>query len=723
MSTAPALRLRFRFRRTKWLLAALLILAPVLAPIEAPDLPAPLGDLVGAPPASAQSTIFDGTLSNCPADPTDTRSWAVNPTDNSLCELSVPACREHPLESDTYLDLSTEFLSFCEATVLESANAAKYQSCIALMGYVIKTTGTAPDRQCRMILPARCPAGLNHVKHDTCISVQRRSWSCPADALPRNQFNSCYQPSPDGTGTNPACVSDAPTFLIMTCEEYVAEDFERNPTTSEAACSGFDTGASPALNNHSNQHWCRYDASLLDVACHGASPSCQSSDAYCLKRESRTGGCNVVADTLRCRFLQADYLAGSVTAEDVDQEGCTPCVVLPFSATSSRCPNELTATPSLPAPSLLNGFNPVHANKTDTSTRTHICSDPPQGRLVWKFGGNSQVAVVNSPVILDVIEISTKARVIDTYWWHPTARQVMKRSTPYRHYEYPISLATDPVVRPWPTIDETRTYGSVSSMMLDQGGSCTIKDLPYFRLVVQELWPDDDQSTIEDLFGGDSVNWWTNLTADEKKRKTEARGLRLIDGTDVPQDDAERARRATALTQPLSCNYGSSVWCRWLPKRSGYYRLVAAGVWPMQIAGSTVRWRNSLSRTQINNWLRDNVASSDNTCPSNLSIFDRPKDLDCIMEDLVQMGYTHSDGTANPAAAGMLLTTGGGLRLLPASDDDWPYTVAAGENLKCDPRDLRVSCGSTGGAWNYTETEPIGIMVQEIRVGSVTSSR
>ncbi len=60
---------------------------------------------------------------------------------------------------------------------------------------------------------------------------------------------------------------------------------------------------------------------------------------------------------------------------------------------------------------------------------------------------------------------------------------------------------------------------------------------------------------------------------------------------------------------------------------------------------------------------------------------------------------------------------------LPYQDREWLYSAAAGENVRCPARDLRVKCGRRGTGVNYTESEPIGVVVHEMRVSTVTPSR
>ena len=735
-------RLRRRLRPlVKWLLGAFLALIGVLAPIEPPGLPEPL-HLVGAPTASAQTTVITGTPDACPEDPIDTRNWQVDTNDASLCELRDLACAEHPLQSGTYLTPSTQYPDFCEAPpILEAVDATMYQDCEVLTGYAIEIITRPTGRECRMIQPARCASGLHRVGFNTCLRVQRRTWECPSGTFPRNQFNSCYRPPAGYTPPHPACATGAPAFAIVTCEEYVGEDFARNAATLACGSSSIFPTGDPlsALADHAaNPYWCRYNTAFFDVGCHATGATCAASYAYCIKRASRTGGCDVVADTIRCRGLQADYLDSTLTvsAGDVYRQGCTPCVVLPFEGMPSECPSELRDEPSR-----VGQYHPsrdryewAHTYKADFEA-THFscavslhetgampstcpdpipaCADPPRGRLDWQSNHHSALAVVNSPVMLRVGDTLSQTRTV--HWVGNSRRrgQVLYLDSGL-WYEYPGSNPGDPIVRTWHQEDASSTYGSVGDIAR---GECLARDLPKFQVLVEELWPDNDAAAIEDLFGRDSLNWWTPLNQQERRRYTEARGLEYTVGLSPMQLADELDERARVLTDEIPCNFGRDVWCRWTPVRPGYYRLTAAGGWSLRSFHGTKHWLQSHHIQTFNDYLMNDFNAGDGDCDSGGRFFAQGRDYDCVMAHLSLMGMT-------PAQIGLVhdqlnRTFTGLLPLTLQQDNEWLYSAAAGENYRCPARDVRVLCGASGEAVNYTETEPVGIVVHEVRVSTV----
>ena len=747
MTTRSPLR-----RHARWLLAGMFVLAPLLAPIEASDLPPPLDRLAGETAASAQPptppplTVDIGTPDPCP--PTSDPRWQENADDPSLCEIREPACAEHPLQTGTYLALSAQYPDFCETVVLESDSPSMYLACEVLTGVVRQLTVTSAGRECRLISPARCPDQLHRTGLNTCLRVQRRNWSCPAGALPRNQFNSCYQPPAAHAGTHPACGTGAPELVIVTCEEYVGHDFERNPTAAAAACSTFPTGdPHTALQDHpANQHWCRYDASFLDVGCHAAGAVCASLDAYCIKRASRTGGCDVVADTLRCRSLQADYLDPLITvsADDVYRQGCTPCVVLPFESVPADCPDEMLRNParSSNAASRIRhewahtyredfiegrGACVVAAHNSGTPMDAAClnrvrCTDPPRGRIAWESSHHSGFAVVNSLITLNILDIPNRTRRVHLFG---TSGGRFLRTDSALQYLYSDTSLGDIAVRTWYRTRPGASYGTVAAIVGGpRGGECVARDWPDFRVRVEELWPDNDAAAIDSLFGTDALAWWRALSTAEQQRHTEARGLTFITATMTSaQRDAESDRRANALNQEVGCNVRADVWCRWTPTRPGYYRLTAAGGWYLRVYSGGRTWRSNPQIQALERFLRNDVAPGDGDCPFTHSYQDseRGRDYDCIQEHLVRMGVTPQeigldDDPVNGVFTG-LIPRGAG------QDNEWLYSDLAGENYRCPARDLRVSCGSGAGGVNYTESEPIGILVHEMRVSTVTPSR
>ncbi|MXV90680.1 MAG: hypothetical protein F4004_08390 [Acidimicrobiia bacterium] len=681
-------------RRTRVLVCTLAALIATLAPVESPVPLGPLESLAGSTPAEAQSSaVTPGMPDSC------TLPWREDPNDASLCVLSEPACSEHPILDNSYLTPSDDFPDFCEATVLEDpADPDPYTRCTALTGYVIKTSMVGGDQACRMIHPTQCPQNLHRTGSNTCRQVRRRTWSCPS-GTPTNRFNTCYQAPVDYTGTHPACGSGAPSFALSNCESYVGQDFVRAPAS--LPCGNFDTGYSSSalrdLTSPPNAYWCRFDSSYLDVGCYATGATCTTSDAVCIKRASTTGGCNAIADALRCRKLQADFLDGSLDAEDVYLEGCVPCAVLPFSPTSLDCPRDLRVNPSL---SSISRLETAHQNRYDSGpggSRATFCADPPPGRLVWESSHHAGLAIVNSSVVLRVIDSSVTNRPVE-YIRVSLGGGVRFGVSRRLYFEYPGSTASDPIVRAWPTFDTSLAYRDVdeivggyrSGSIIFNSGPCLVRALPDFRLRVEELWPDSDASDIRALFGADALDWWTALGSVEQA--------------------AHLARRTGSLTQEVRCNYGSDVWCNWRPTRPGYYRLVAAGAWYMTKFGGKRTWANALTRALIDNALMDMESAKDGVCrrrPGHSS----HSDYECLIEDLARIGVT------TPAEAGLLPDLRG---LLPAgSSEEWLYTDAAGSTVTCPPRDLRVHCGGTGESLNYTETEPIGILVHEMRVSTV----
>ena len=699
------------------MLAALIA---TLTPVESPVPLGPLEGLAGSAPAEAQtSAVSPGMPDSC------TTPWQPDPDDASLCVLSRPACPEHPLQPGSYLAPSTEFPDFCEATVLEPADPAAYADCRALTGYVIKRFVQSGDRACRMVHPTQCAQKMNRTGTNTCKRVQRRKWSCPS-GTPTNRFNTCYQAPPNYVGAHPACGAGAPGFAISSCEDYVSRDFVRAPAPNQ--CSGFDTGDTrSALRNlvsSSNLYWCQFDSSYLDVGCYGTGATCTPSDAVCVKRASTTGGCNAIAKALRCRKLQADYLDGSVTAEDTYLAGCTPCVVLPFSPTPPDCPQDLRVDPSRSTEGRLED---THQRRSDVGPHgsATFCADPPRGRLVWESSHHSELALVNSPVILRVVDVPATSRhveyiYVDISSSRPYKAQFWPRRRQY--FEYPDSAPSDPIVRPWPTFDTSVTYGSVDKIVggrqtsggyIENSGTCLIRVRPDFRVRIEELWPDDDATDIEALFGSDALNWWTALAPPQRRAHTEARGLNFVGGMTAAQRAAELARRAGDLTEVVRCNYGTQVWCRWSPSRPGYYRLVAAGAWYMTKFARIRRWLSTAWLAWIDETLKDAAAAKDGDCPDTPG---RPyhSDADCLSDNLVSMGVS-------PAEAGLKSDLSGLLAAGPS--EEWLYTAAAGPNVTCPPRDLRVTCAGTSESSNYTETEPVGVLVHEMRVSTVTPDR
>ena len=423
MTARHAPRRRPRLRPlAKWLVGATLALVGVLAPIESPDLPGPLETLAGPRSALAQTgSVVPGSEDNCPQDPNDLRTaWQPNPNDPSQCVLLTAPCLPTPWDSHTYLQPSTQFPEFCELSV--SSLDSTYTACTASTGVVVEDDGLV----CRIIQNAICPSGVR-VGFDTCRTIERRKWTCPMDSVPRNEFNTCYRAlTTNILGTHPACGPGAPTLLILDCAEYVGDDFTAVP------CSGFDPVRRPStFGSVTNNYWCSYDSSLVDIDCHAPNPPCASAMALCLKRASQTGGCSVVSKTIACRVLQARFAAGTVELEVVRTANCEPCVILPFQPIPAACPEDLTDEPQQESRSRSRNaaFEAILTEEQDirvgdsrcyrvsggTIWPTHypggepladhpncerlasICPNPSPGHLTWASSHFSQLAVVNSP--------------------------------------------------------------------------------------------------------------------------------------------------------------------------------------------------------------------------------------------------------------------------------------------------------------------------------------
>lgn len=715
--------------RSRVLVGLLAALVATLAPVESPVPLGPLEGLAGSAPAEAQSAIVPGSPDPCPTH--------LQPNaDGSLCVRTRSACPEHPYQTGSYLQPSTDFPDFCEETVWLSADPTSYQDCTTLLtGYVIKQVVRGGDQGCRMIRPTQCAQNMHRTGVNTCEQVQRRTWSCPT-GTPTNRFNDCYQQPADYVPPHPACVAGAPDFAISSCVDYVSQDFERAPAPGQ--CGNFDTGGSPRLRNAGNPHWCEFDAEYLDVDCHGSSATCATatSTAFCIMRASATGGCSAIANTLRCRDLQAGYRDGSRTAEYVYLQGCTPCVVLPFSPTPTGCPPDLWANPRLSGEPRLESTHQRRSDSRPISWSPSRCTDPPRGRLVWESSHHAGFAIVNSPVILRVTDIPITARrheYISVSFRPPPHNDVrflpFRGHTSQRYFEYADSAPGDPIVRTWPTFDDTLRFTEVDRIVgaarvrpgssnFYNTGPCLIREPPDFRVRVEELWPDSDASDITALFGSDALNWWPTDQALQRER-TEARGLNYVGHLTATHPDrvAELARRANELTQVVRCNYSTDVWCNWRPTRPGYYRLVAAGAWYLDKLGRNRGWLQTSSMTRLDNALAamyNDPANRDGDCirdPGDPSY----SDYDCLKEDLDAISdLSYSQAGLLPDLSGLITVT---------QTDEWLYTPAAGPDVRCPPRDMRVDCAGGRESSNYTETEPIGILVHEVRVSTVAPDR
>ena len=587
---------------------------------------------------------------------------------------------------------------------------------------------------CRLIHPPFCVAGLHRVGSDTCRAVVRRTWRCPDGYVPRNEFNTCYK-EPEMAGATPACGPGAPEFVAQDCRDYVGEDYERNPHTVD--CAAIDVGKSlknlaEKESGPANPYWCQFARSYLNVECHETPPggSCTERPlAYCLKRASETGGCHAIAHTLNCRALQAAFKEGA-TAQEVRNEGCQPCILLPFEpppSDSNACPPDLTESPSAPPRANEKLYNALWrerrslaswelgcASDIDTDQpldpdsvclTSTTCSGSSLGVLTWTSGHHSGLAIVNSPVVLTVEDVPTAGpeRIVpqlDFNFLEPSLRQSFLEFDDVGD-EYGVALHT----RVWPQLDPQMSYtqGFVRAFIDDDlGGGCIYPNPIRFRIIVEELWPDIPKSRdrISELFGGDALAWWYRLDQSLQQAYTEARDLAYWDDTQVFDNRIERENAIERALQARSrnieeviCNVGDTIWCRWYPTRPGFYELRGA---------SASEARYYLGPPQ---WKTRNLAFGLASYFNNRGNKDRTRDV------LDAAGLT-----ANPERAGIDASLTSHLPL--DTDAEMLLTEAFGLGAVCPTIDVRIYCRASKTAGIYEETESIGIQVHEIRVAT-----
>ena len=743
-------------RISRSILGVALVLAGVLPPLESGDLPDSLGDSIGSSPASAQAGgLVEGELDDCPTDPRPYE--AVDPN----CVLVVPACPENPLVPKNFsipenplirddfmlpstgyseIDGVERYPEFCEARVLQAKNGGAYDICMATStGYAVQeyeilvddpqtnVVEAVPSPGCRLIVPKLCVVGTHRVDRNSCRSVQRRTWTCLPEQIPTNDFNTCYQAPDLPDGEHPACGEGAPDLVVLSCSIYVGSDFARAAGDMEWNCdSRFPTKVDGvelraySRSDLSAVYWCEFDPSYLRVECHGSPPpsvGCGSTTAICLKRASSTGGCASIAATIRCRSLQAKSIASDSDLAEIRAEirdnGCAPCVLLPFEAVPTECPDEIANQPVAPS-SYRDKLAAIHAFRRDyaigapdcsgldpgDSTEDlqkcfahDVCADPPRGRLDWSSSHFSQLAVVNSPVIVLVLDIpndKTSRRALVQ-----TGRNVFVYLSPRTVLRYPAASDKNYHVLQFPQLDSGHQYDDVRSLVVDSDrGECFLDTAPSFRVRIEELWPDIDRAEIERLFRGQSLDWWDKLSDDEKIARSKARGFDFVPPSATgAEQKAERESRVTEQQKEILCNVGKRTWCRWLSTRSGYFRLTGAASWILSSYGGARRWVDSELRQKINDRLAEKSVA--------------------LADSLTDWGLDPTDMGVNSSVTALLPQPLG-------TDDEWLYSDSAGETMRCPAMDLRINCGGTFATGNYTETESIGIMVHEMRVATRT---
>ena len=454
----------------KSLLCAVIAVAAVLSPWESRLLPEPV-HYFGAAEAQAQTPppmpFIIGDPEPCPED--DPIDWSPQFGEDgfdtlSECVLELPACPVSDLFIgqfmrpsvptddliDQFPDLDLEYRdlglerypNFCEERVLNAARTqAEYVRCLASTGVVIEeyfdTVAGTDVEGCRLIAPMSCPAGTQQgtqqVTARTCRGVMRRTWTCTLpDDMPRNEFNTCYREINLGIADHPACGLGAPPFEVGACNDYVGLDVAVSPGADCATAYSTDTpvvnsegvqvlamAPTISLNDTMNNYWCRYDSKLLRAGCHrtdsNRDPDCPVPvDALCLRRASQAGGCDAVAQTIRCRAYEAAWRQrpNDMTLAEVRLNGCSPCHVHPFQNVRRGpplrrgCPRDLYAAPRV---GRRNGRTFVETveqvelhNREDDNG---ACTDPLAGHLTWSPTHSSGLAVVNSAVLAIVAGI------------------------------------------------------------------------------------------------------------------------------------------------------------------------------------------------------------------------------------------------------------------------------------------------------------------------------
>ncbi len=739
----------------------------VLAPVEFADLPDPLHDRLGTAEAAAQlTTVQPGRPNACPAGYTP---------DVDLCRIEQPACPYSPLDPTRLMQRSTEFIEFCEETVTQAANPVEYATCAApLPGYTVMDDGTS----CRLLQLRSCEVGTR-IDSEWCRATIRRSWTCThlADAVPRNEFNSCYVPPTGIISPAAACGAGAPDLVVIDCADYVGIDFAEPP--GSVACSLYDTGTAPAMTNSANPYWCQFEVSYLKAVCHSATPplsECTTSTPLCLKRASGTGGCDGIAKVIFCRDLQQDYaelhtaaLADNTLTFDEEQslrslahtvrgEVCEPCQILPFEPVPQHCPDD-TRIPATPyrysdRHPRIQAIEQEHDIEMNRSACSHLdtwrtdlgltminpntgadcaaeptrCETPSPGNPVWSSTHFSGAAVVNASVIVRLHDAPLNFR---EYPNALTINSLISGNITFRreYAEFPGSglAPTDQLIRTF----QRSTTNTISSVAIlgNLSNECIVKDFPLFKLVVEELWPDygpeyvendpdcviplggarpgSDAEAILRLFGPDSLEWWCELSEEERRGHTESRSLPWWPDLTT---SADRDARIDLLKTKIQCHTDQNIlpWCRWTPARSGYYRLKVAGGWQMGI-GAGRGWISSGAMANLSNRVQNLTQQQQQQVHDSLALLGcgprRPVDPSCLWA---------------PAAVGLQNDLSD--IIWPTGDPEELYRTPT-EQQKYPGIDLRVHYSDYGETAKYTETQEFGVQVHEVRVSTVTPSR
>ena len=640
----------------------------------------------------------------------------------------------------------------------------------ALKGFAYEADG----QQCRIFVPARCAPGLHRANLRMCTQYERRTWTCLQEAgyIQRNEFNTCYLERDESestiSGGSGPCGAGAPQFAISDCEAYVGEDYVRSP--SAVQCADYDTGSigsTMRISDHTNNYWCVYERRWLDTDCH--SELCDAEPAVCIKRESSTGGCDAIAHTVRCRVIQAGFRDPSrgLSADDSYGQGCSPCQVLPFEPASSTCETSISDEPATYNTASTSALSSVDRNRIESIFRVKndfahsghctdvveggdfevgsecdkmtVCVDPPRGRIEANISHAAGIAMVNSTVIIHLLDVPlTTARrhwfEYSSYFTHRSGTATFHESFRLKHddrFVYTDSSGASVVLKMQPESPPDNKFDDLEDLLRTTGGSCTLKIRPAFRLIAEPLWPDEDAAEITRLFGPDSLDWWDPLTDEQKLAHSRAHGFVFLDSFDGEPDEEEAKRneserRDQEMQEIIDCNYGDDVWCRWTPEQTGYYRLFIAGAWPVVKHGTASHWRdNPLGstapcRAPIVLPFPDPLPSADARGLCSLALLQyrlRNTAGDDLDYGLEQMGISDPrDIGINVAEMGDSWDWANAIVISPPSDNLDLYRDGVSDAVTCPAQDVRVRCGGGSASNNYTETEPLGIIVYQSRV-------
>ena len=587
--------------------------------------------------------------------------------------------------------------------------------------------------RCTLLSAQQCLRG-DDIGNGKCRDVKPRTWDCDDGFTPGSTFNTCYQLEDAPDSDHPACQSGAPTVQLAGCADYVSNDYTktRDGTTLECSSTASDqplwTGKVPSnpasisdpnlvnnnidINGSSNDYWCMYDAKWLNIDCHfnnkttQQTNSCNASSqtAWCIKRASRTGGCDNIAQIILCRTLQAQYQDGSITADDVLEEGCWPCIMLPFKPLPENCPDFIS---ELPENDDTKRYQATHniAHKKPASI-IEVCPDPPAGRIQWASWHQSGSAVVNSPAIIIVRDLPTVFKNKNNLPPHNSnvktyAYVVDVNGNPHPHHRIDVTdlsfeYAMDPAGSRYPvnsqkpedSVEVYRMFITSKGQPNDSfteliTGECIIREPVDFQLISQELWPDlpVHYNRIEALFGPDELNWWDNLTVADRKSRTEQRGLTWM-GTGST-NASESARLAELPAHKVACytKKGKDPWCRWEPEQSGYYSISVGGSWLLHKFGKR---ELELAEVDSGNRIRaffEHMRNSSGDRDSNKTM-------------LKNAGISKDDGSGNliadPAAIGLTSTVDDFIKTWDGVQMRNDYNWNKVRNFTVDPKNSLV---------------------------------